>query len=135
MKKLRIVKRLALLIAVFLLPLCSSTPSGMDAVNSAISGSEGPKASASLTALLATLKGLGYDGVGLEYESDSTLDFLNKLFQSPRVANRKIKLTYTGLALSYDAKHESLTVGGTTDVEYILKYIEKTVPVRPAKTP
>ncbi len=134
MKKLRIVKGLALLVTAGLIAHCSSAPSGMDAVNSAIALSEGPTASAALTSLLTTLKELGYDGVGLEYESDTTLDFLSKIFQNPRAAKRKIKLTYTGLALSYDPKHESLTVGGTTDVESILKYIEKNIPVRP-KTP
>lgn len=119
----------------FLLGGCASAPSGDDAVTSALDATEGPKPSAALNTLLATLKKWGYDGVGLEYESDSTLDFLNRIFQNPRMGNRKIKLTYTGLALSYDPKHESLTIGGTSDVETVLKYAEKTIPSRPTKAP
>ncbi len=107
-----------------------------DGAVSASSFMEAPKPSPSLSQLLATLRGHGYDGVGLEFEGDTTLEFLNKVFQSPRAANRRIKLTYTGLALSYDPKHESLTVGGTSDLEAVLKYIEKHIPVRlPPSTP
>jgi len=102
-----------------------------DGVQAAASYMEAPKPSPTLSQLLATLKIQGYDGVGLEFEGDSTLEFLNKVFQSPRAANRKLKLTYTGLALSYDPKAESLTIGGTADVETVLKYIEKNIPVRP----
>ena len=101
-----------------------------DGAVSAASYLEAPKPSPSLSQLLATLKIQGYDGVGLEFEGDTTLEFLNRVFQSPRAANRRIKLTYTGLALSYDPKHESLTVGGTSDLEAVLKYIEKHIPMR-----
>ncbi len=113
----------------------SSGPSGESSLEGGVAPAasylEAPKQSPSLTQLLATLKTQGYDGVGLEFESDSTLEFLNRVFQSPRAANRKLKLMYTGLALSYDPKHESLTVGGTIDAETVLKYIDKYVPVRP----
>jgi hypothetical protein len=126
-------------IVLFLLGGCAaggpgreSPPDGSEGVASATSYMEAPKPSPLLSQLLSTLKPLGYDGIGLEFESDTTLELLNRIFESPRAAGRRIKLMYTGLALSYDPKHESLTVGGTSDLEAILKYIEKNVPARPA---
>ncbi len=123
--------------ALLLMTRCSSVDSAnsegleVNAAAGAASFMAASMLSPLLSALLERLKVLGYDGVGLEFESENTLEFLGRIFQSPRAANRKIKLMYTGMALSFDPKHNSLTIGGTTDVEAVLKYIEKQVPPKP----
>lgn len=78
--------------------------------------------------LNATLSSLGYQGIGMRYEATEMQQLLNKVFTDGRVAGRQIKLVYTGLALSYDPKHASLTIGGTTDPATIISYIEKQIP-------
>jgi hypothetical protein len=82
-------------------------------------------------ALEALLQKHGYEGVGLQYESTPVLKFLQKVFSDPRAAKRKIKSVYTGAALAYDAEHESLTIGGTQDVEQVFKFIAKNTSQKP----
>ncbi|MCB0417256.1 MAG: hypothetical protein H6617_09400 [Bdellovibrionaceae bacterium] len=78
--------------------------------------------------LSAALSKLGYQGVGLRYETPSVQKMLTQVFSDPKVAGRNIKLLYTGLALSYDAKQGSLTIGGTMEPMVIVEYIQKHVP-------
>ncbi len=80
--------------------------------------------------LNAKLSELGYEGVGLEYESTAVLDLLTGVFSSPDVKNRKIKRVYTGGGLEYDGPAESITIGGTTNKAKILTFIKKKVPKR-----
>ena len=77
------------------------------------------------------LQKLGYQGVGLKYETAQTIDLLAKVFADPAVANRQIALVYTGLAMSYDTSYKSLTVGGLKDVPSIVAFIKRNVPVKP----
>jgi hypothetical protein len=124
---------------VLMLAACSSTPSGggsgvLEAVENEkkTEGAEAvaPPTNPTLEKLLALLKTRGYDGIGLEYEAEATLDLLHRVFTDPKTSNRKIKLVYTGLAMSYDALHQSLTVGGTNDINQILGFIQKHVPAK-----
>ncbi|MEZ4749944.1 MAG: hypothetical protein R3B54_04765 [Bdellovibrionota bacterium] len=85
------------------------------------------------TELSSTLSALGYQGVGLRYETPSVQKMLKEVFSDPRVAGRNIKLLYTGLALSYDRKQGSLTIGGTMEPTAIITYIQKNVPKLAAK--
>ena len=78
--------------------------------------------------LMSVLGQLGYEGVGLQFENDSSLEFLIKLFSDPRMRDRKLRLIYTGLEMSYDARHQSLTIGGTRELEKIFAFIDKNVP-------
>lgn len=78
--------------------------------------------------LMEHLKSLGYEGMGLELESNEMLSFLLALFSSPATANRKIKRVYTGQSLEYDPKAEAITIGGTTDKTKVLNFIKKKVP-------
>ena len=76
------------------------------------------------------LQSLGYEGLGLQFETDETLLLLGRIFDSPMSQNRQIKLLYTGLAMSYDPKHRSLTIGGGKDLKVILDFIDKNIPKR-----
>ena len=80
--------------------------------------------------LMELLKAQGYEGIGLQYESERTLEFLGRVFSDPRSFNRQIKLVYTGLQLAYDAQHQSVTIGGTTDANAVLSFLQKKVPAR-----
>lgn len=77
----------------------------------------------SLRRLESKLAELGYQGVGLQFEKPAVLDVLYSVFSDPRAHGRKIKLVYTGLENSYDSTHESVTLGGTTEVPVMLKFI------------
>jgi hypothetical protein len=80
--------------------------------------------------LNSKLTELGYEGVGLEYESTSVLELLTGIFSSPDVKNRRIKRVYTGGGLEYDGPAEAITIGGTTNKAKILTFIKKKVPKR-----
>jgi len=83
-----------------------------------------------LEKVLQLLASLGYQGIGLEYEDEATLNFLEAVFSSPKVRNRKISLVYTGMQYSYDKEQQSLTLGEEEKVPKALKFIEKNVPSR-----
>lgn len=83
-----------------------------------------------LEAVTQLLASLGYEGVGLEHEDEGTLSFLETVFSSPKVRNRKIQFVYTGLQLSYDKEQKSLTLGEEENVTKALKFIEKNIPTR-----
>lgn len=89
---------------------------------------EESKANLLVTNISEKLKGLGYEALGLSFESDETLLLLGNVFDSPIVQNRKIKIIYTGLVMSYDAKHQSLTISTSKNLASILSFIEKNVP-------
>jgi len=76
------------------------------------------------------LQGLGYEALGLQFENDETLLFLGSIFDSPITHDRQIRIIYTGLELSYDSKHKSLTIGGAKNLASILNFIEKNIPKR-----
>lgn len=80
--------------------------------------------------LNAKLTELGYEGVGLEYESTAVLELLTGVFSSPDIKHRKIKRVYTGGGLEYDGPAEAITIGGTTNKAKILTFIKKKVPKR-----
>jgi hypothetical protein len=97
------------------------------------------KAGSSENLLLANinekLKSLGYEALGLQFESDETLLLLGKVFDSPVSHNRQIRIVYTGLEMSYDIGHQSLTIGGRKDLKSILNYIQKNIPSRSSMEP
>lgn len=80
--------------------------------------------------LKTKLNELGYEPIGLEYESTANLTLLYKVFSSAQLKNRRIQRVYTGMDLEYDAKAQALTVGGTQSVAKILAFIRKRVPRR-----
>lgn len=80
--------------------------------------------------LTQQLKDLGYEGVGLQYESAATLALLSEVFSDSRAAGRQIKLVYTGLQMAYDSRHQSFTIGGTASAEAILGFVQKKIPAR-----
>lgn len=132
------IKAHALLVAAVVLSACSSSPqaSGVlepleQAQPNPVAATSEPVISPSLQKLTDRLSALGYEPVGMAYESDATLDLLFKVFSDPLVQNRRIRLVYTGLQLAYDARAESLTIGGTSDAMKILAFIKKSVPVKP----
>ncbi len=118
---------------VFLLASCSNQGNLMD--SSSMTGFESAPESASLKKLKALLRELNYEGIGISYESDATLDLMITVFSDKRAKNREIRLFYTGLAMSYDTKAQSLTIGGVMEAEAILQYIQKNVPARKVSTP
>ncbi|MBM4304478.1 MAG: hypothetical protein FJ112_09140 [Deltaproteobacteria bacterium] len=75
-----------------------------------------------------TLKSLGYEALGLSFETDETLLLLGKVFDSPVTHGRKIRIIYTGLQMAYDAKHQSLTISSEKDLATILSFIDRNVP-------
>jgi len=97
------------------------------------------KAGSSENLLLANinekLKSLGYEALGLQFESDETLLLLGTVFDSPVSHNRQIRIVYTGLEMSYDIGHQSLTIGGRKDLKSILNYIQKNIPSRSSMEP
>ena len=78
----------------------------------------------------AKLQSLGYEALGLQFETDGTLLLLGKIFDSPVSHERQIRIIYTGLAMSYDSKHQSLTIGESKDLGSILIFIDKNIPKR-----
>jgi len=111
----------------FLLAACSGP--GVLRPDGILSQEETPP-SRSFTRLQEKLRELGYDAVGMQYETDSTLDFLFQVFSDRRAAGRKIKLVYTGLYPTYDASHQSMTIGGGTDAAAVLDFVIKKIPLR-----
>lgn len=83
---------------------------------------DGPPEYRALTELLHSL---GYQGVGLQYESPEVLQFLQEVFRDPRAAGLSLKRVYTGLEMAYDTEHQSLTVGGTRDKEAVIAFLLK----------
>lgn len=81
--------------------------------------------------LAQVLKSLGYEPIGIQYETQPVIEVLNKVFLDPRTHNRVIALLYTGLQMSYDKSAQSLTIGGTSNISAIVAYIQKNVPLRP----
>ncbi len=84
--------------------------------------------------LMEIFQGLGYEGFGMQFESEATLEILVQAFSNPHAANRQIRLVYTGLATSYEPKAQSLTIGGLRDANAVLAFIEKHVPLKPHPT-
>lgn len=82
--------------------------------------------------LSTTLKGLGYEGVGLQYESSKTQELIATVFADPKTHQREIQLIYTGLALSYDPRYKSLTIGAGVEASGIIQFITKNIPARAA---
>lgn len=78
--------------------------------------------------LTQRLKELGYEGVGLEHESAAVHELMLKVFTDNVTANRQLKYIYTGIHMGYEPKVQSLTIGGTENVEVIKSYIKKNVP-------
>ena len=133
----RVMTRICLTVGFFLFwAACSTPPSASDAPHPILEpeaakvGSEKPE-SATLRQLQEKLAELGYEAVGMQHEAETEHAFLLKIFSDPTTKNRKIRLLYTGLELSYDSEHESLTVGGTQDVGEVLRYIRENVPEAP----
>ena len=81
-----------------------------------------------------TLKERGYEGVGLAYENDATLDLYYRIFSDLRTANRQISVFYSGVAMAYDAKNRSLTVAGNVSAEMAIAFISKNVPLKTPPT-
>src|SRR5271167_573258 len=48
-----------------------------------------PPSNPTLEKLLALLKTKGYDGIGLEYENQPTLELLTRVFSDAKTSNRK----------------------------------------------
>lgn len=78
--------------------------------------------------LMQRLKELGYEGVGLEHESAAIHELMLEVFSDNVTANRQIKYIYTGIHMGYESKVQSLTIGGTDNIEAIKSYIKKNVP-------
>lgn len=106
-------------------------PSGLESYDSP-APQDGPGAK-----LTEILKANGYQGAGLRYESPKTIDTLIQVFSDSRTAGRQIAVVYTGIGMSYDENYKSLTVGGTADVETMVNFIDKHIPLKPeiTKTP
>ena len=85
--------------------------------------------------LVSLLKELGYDGVGLQYESVETQNMLYALFSDPKTHDREIQLIYTGAALAYDPRYKSLTIGGSRELPTLLNFIQKIPPRSVAAKP
>lgn len=85
--------------------------------------------------LVAQLKRLGYEGLGLEFEDPKVLDLLEKVFTAPETHGRDIKLVYTGMRMQYDKAQKSITIGGTKDLKVILAFFKKHVPKGPPPPP
>ncbi|NBT59804.1 hypothetical protein EBT16_13575 [bacterium] len=129
---------IALIFILSFLWACSSGPtaSKSTAVSDVLEPADEPSTEAksvpspSFEKALQLLAGLGYQGVGLEHEDEATLQFVQAVFSSPKVQNRKIDLVYTGLKLSYDKEQRSLTLGEDSDLSKTLRFIEKNIPTR-----
>lgn len=116
------------LASVAVLTSCGSTPLQPETGVGSSFAEEFPPSSTYLR-LKSKLRDLGYESVGMQYESDATLEFLYQVFDNSKAAKRRIKLVYTGLALSYDVGHQSLTIGGTLDPQVVLAFIDRQVPL------
>lgn len=81
--------------------------------------------------LMQLLTSLGYEGVGLQFESQDRLKLLIQAFSHPKVAYRNLRLLYTGTQWGYDLKHQSLTVGEAKDANQVVAFIEKNIKLKP----
>lgn len=81
-------------------------------------------------AFVSLLESIGYRAVGMQFESEESLNFLSSVFSRDEVRGRAIDLIYTGLRMSYDEQHRSLTIGGTNNLEEVLTFIKANVPVQ-----
>lgn len=127
---------------VFLLTHCSSAPEPVQeqpkipGVLGEVDNKPGgiPSSGTSENPLVANisekLRSLGYEALGLQFENDETLLLLGNVFDSSISRDRQIKIIYTGLSMSYDSKHQSLTIGGTKNLTSILNFIDKNIPKR-----
>lgn len=79
--------------------------------------------------LMALLTSLGYEGVGLQFESDEVLALLVDVFSQPKAKNRQLKMVYTGYDMSYDAAAKSLTIGKLKSSAEIISFLQKNVPL------
>ena len=117
------------LITVLLLLNACSSQNGVLEPQSEVSFESTPE-SATLQQLRQILRQLNYEGIGIVYESDSTLQLLTSVFSDPKTHHRELRLFYTGLAMAYDPKAQSLTIGGVLEAGKIISFIEKNIPVR-----
>jgi hypothetical protein len=85
--------------------------------------------------LIKLLKSKGYEGVGLEFETDATLEILTQVFSDPRTKGRKLKTIYTGAVNAYDSRAASVTIAKTTNAKEILAFITKQVPLETKSRP
>ncbi len=131
-------KRLVFFLPLFFLFGCTSSSPTIDAPSPVLEAVEAEPeetpietpVSAFLAKLEDRLATLGYEGVGLELETDATLELLFKVFSNPVVAGRKIQSVYTGAANDYDASNGSLTLGGTRNPKDMIAFIKKKVPTQ-----
>jgi hypothetical protein len=84
----------------------------------------------SLVRLRDLITSMGYEGIGLEFESAEMIEFLSKVFSDKRMAGRDFSLVYTGVGLAYDANAKSLTIGGTRDIQSVVSFVVKKIPMR-----
>lgn len=78
--------------------------------------------------LMGLLSNLGYEGVGLEYDDEKTIDLLIAIFSDPRAKGLKLRLVYTGLTMSFDVAQDSLTIGGVSNAQSALEFMRKHIP-------
>ncbi len=147
MKSLVIVRKSLIGIGFLVLAQCASKPATTPAVLEPVNGQasvptgneDSGVAISAVDPALAKLKDLlsklGYEGVGLEFESADTLALLQSVFSDKRTANKDIRFIYTGITMAYDAGGKALTIGGTRDVQSVITFISKKVPVLPVTKP
>ncbi len=126
-------RTLVLSVSLVFLFSCASRSSVLTQVNNEAELNQTPEAqeSPAYNELKQILDKSGYQGVGLKFEADATLQLLTRVFSNPSTENRQIQLVYTGGAMLYDSQYKSLTVGGLKDVNAIVAYIQKNVPLKP----
>lgn len=134
MRMKNLVLNITILTLLVILSACASTTPESDVltpVSDALTEPPvAPVRSAAYEKLAQVLSGLGCSGVGLEFEDDITLERISTALSHPKIAGRKLQLLYTGMSMSYDATPGSLTIGGVTDSESIVRYIIKHVPLK-----
>lgn len=108
---------------------CESVPPTETVLESVPTASITPIPNARLDRLKSLLQQRQIETVGLEYESDASLDRLEQLMSDKQTMGRRIKQLYTGAAMAYDSKLESLTVGGHDPLAKMLQFISK-IPLR-----
>ncbi len=134
-------RKVTILVVSAMLYGCASTELENDAPSAAIEAVDAPTAlppieSAVLLAaekLKAHLASLGYEAIGLEFETEEVLAFLDTVFRDPNCADRQIRTIYTGAQNSYDVASQSLTLWTSQDPKLALGFIKKTIPTRKKK--
>jgi hypothetical protein len=131
----RFIHKLSTFIGLVLISACASSPDINESSNSMLQNvpPEERLISPNFTQLQEQLSSLGYEGVGLQFESLETQSLLMGVFSDLRTHRREIRLVYTGLSMSYDSRHKSLTVGGTSSQEAVIKFIVEKVPQKALK--